>query len=318
MQKKVIHLDGVSVTLATEYLGPANWIGGELPSRQLRAAWLKLSNDDQPMNPRLVGKPGVGKTTLALCEAYRLKLPVYLMQGTSDTRPEDLIISPIINEQKSISYVASPLVSAMITGGVCILDEGNRMSEKCWASLAPLLDHRRYVDSIVSGLRVQAHTDFRFVATMNDDASVYDLPEYIQSRLCPQISLDFSDPETEAKIIRQACPYVENDMLQVIVRFLVSAHTHSQPHSVRDAIQIAKYASRLVHENNGASSSGSVSGAPEGNNPGNNQGNKAGNMTASFALREAIRAILGDEALALLPEDPGSGPKGFLRRVPRT
>ena len=34
----------------------------------------------------------------------------------------------------------------MIRGGIAILDEGNRMSEKSWASLAPLLDNRRYVE----------------------------------------------------------------------------------------------------------------------------------------------------------------------------
>ena len=41
---------------------------------------------------------------------------------------------------------------AMLRGGVCILDEGNRMNEKSWASLAPLFDHRRYVESIVAGI----------------------------------------------------------------------------------------------------------------------------------------------------------------------
>jgi MoxR-like ATPase len=46
----------------------------------------------------------------------------------------------------------------MIRGGVAILDEGNRMSEKSWASLAPLLDNaRRYVESIVAGIKIKAH-----------------------------------------------------------------------------------------------------------------------------------------------------------------
>ena len=53
---------------------------------------------------------------------------------------EDLIVTPVIAEQGKIHYMASSLVTAMIRGGVLILDEGNRMSEKSWASLAPLLD----------------------------------------------------------------------------------------------------------------------------------------------------------------------------------
>ena len=76
---------------------------------------------------------------------------VYILQATMDTRPEDLLITPVIEGEGSLRYVASPLVTAMMRGGIAILDEGNRMSEKSWASLAPLLDNRRYVESIVAG-----------------------------------------------------------------------------------------------------------------------------------------------------------------------
>lgn len=292
MTRQTVHLDGVVLHLSPEYDVPPKWVGGELALRQLRAAWLRLAKDDAPMNPRLIGKPGVGKTTLALAVAFELDLPVYLMQGTADTRPEDLIVTPVINETRAISYVASPLVSAMIRGGVCVLDEGNRMSEKSWASLAPLLDHRRYVDSIVAGTRIHAHPDFRFVATMNDDSSVYDLPEYIESRLSPQIQLDFADPQSEAAIIRQACPYVEADLLSSLVGFLTVAHGSNESYSVRDAIQVAKYASRRRTQD--------------------------ASLPAVEALREAVSVILGLDALTFLPEDPVPGGKaGFLKRVLR-
>jgi MoxR-like ATPase len=289
--KKQATIEGVTLSLSPEYNGVSNWIGMELPKRQLRAAWLKLAESDVPMNPRLVGKPGVGKTTLALHVASSMNRPVFLMQATADTRPEDLIITPVINENKSISYVASPLVSAMILGGSCILDEGNRMSEKSWASLAALLDTRRYVDSITAGIRIHAHAEFRFVTTMNDDASVYDLPEYIQSRLCPQIVIDFADAASESRIIEEACPYVDKEILRVLVGFLSIAHSRDESYSVRDAIQIAKYASRLLSDSS--------------------------DLTAGTALRNALRAVVGGEALAILPEDPDGGPKGILRRVPR-
>ncbi len=85
---------------------------------------------------------------------------VYIMQATLDTRPEDLIVTPVIEGAGKLRYVASPLLSAMIQGGIAILDEGNRMSEKSWASLAPLLDNRRYVESIVAGIKIKAHPQF--------------------------------------------------------------------------------------------------------------------------------------------------------------
>ena len=119
--------------------------------RQLLAAWLVVDPQDLPMNPRLLGKPGVGKTTLAYAAAKRLGREVYIMQATVDTRPEDLLVTPVIEGEARLRYVASPLVTAMLRGGIVILDEGNRMSEKSWASLAPLLDNRRYVESIVAG-----------------------------------------------------------------------------------------------------------------------------------------------------------------------
>ena len=48
------------------------------------------------MNPRLLGKPGVGKTTLAYAAAKRLARDVYIMQATVDTRLEDLLVTRVI------------------------------------------------------------------------------------------------------------------------------------------------------------------------------------------------------------------------------
>ncbi len=244
-EKRIANIHGNIIKLSQEYNDNAVWIGHSLAQQQLRAAWLRFSKNDQPMNPRLVGKPGIGKTTLAVSVSQELNLPVFVMQGTGDTRPEDLIISAILGENQQIHYVASPLVTAMLVGGVCILDEGNRMSEKSWASLAPLLDHRRYVDSILMSERIVAHEDFRFVTTMNDDASVYDLPEYIQSRLNPQILLEFPDSDTERRIIKEAVPYASDELINYLINFLIIGHQFDESYSVRDGIQIAKYAQRL-------------------------------------------------------------------------
>jgi hypothetical protein len=60
-----------------------------------------------------------------------------------DTRPEDLIVTPVLTPDRRVEYHASSVVSAMPTGGIAILDEGNRMPERAWASLAPLMDDRR-------------------------------------------------------------------------------------------------------------------------------------------------------------------------------
>ena len=144
-----------------------------------------------------------------------------------------------------LKYVASPLVTAMIRGGVAILDEGNRMSEKSWASLAPLLDNRRYVESIVAGIKIKAHPNFRFVTTMNDDASTFELPEYIHSRLQPQLLIDFPEKDEEYQILKENLPFAEDRVLQYVTDFLEQAHAADERYSVRDGINIARFATKL-------------------------------------------------------------------------
>jgi MoxR-like ATPase len=245
MAVMAVEIEGVQLHLAHPDEIPVRWVGQEEVMRQLLAAWLVVDANDVPMNPRLLGKPGVGKTTLAYAAAKRLGREAFIMQATVDTRPEDLIVQPVIEGEARLRYVASPLLTAMITGGVAILDEGNRMSEKSWASLAPLLDTRRYVESVVAGIKIKAHPEFRLVTTMNDDASTFDLPEYIHSRLQPQILIDFPERDEEYQILRENLPFGEERILQYVTDFLQQAHAADERYTVRDGINIARFASKL-------------------------------------------------------------------------
>jgi len=173
-----------------------------------------------------------------------------MFQATVDTRPEDLIITPVISEEGKIKYIASPIVSAMIKGGIAIIDEGNRMSEKSWASLAPLLDNRRYVESIIAGVKIYAHPDFRICVTMNEDASTFELPEYISSRLQPQIYIDFPEREEELMILRSNLPFADEEILEYVVNFLQAAHAADEKYTVRDGINIARYALKRIMMDN--------------------------------------------------------------------
>lgn len=274
-----VRIQGVEIALGFPDEFKFEWIGQKDVLEQLLAAWLVIDQDDIPLNPRLIGKPGVGKTTLAYAAAKKIHKPVYIYQCTMDTRPEDLLITPVVDTSGGIRYVASSLVTAMIKGGVCILDEANRMSEKSWASLAPLLDTRRYIESIVAGLKVTAHPEFRICVTMNDDASTFEIPEYIHSRLQPQIYLDFPEAEEERRILRENLPFVDEVIMDYVVNFLQKAHASNENYTVRDGINIARYAAKRIKS----------------------LGSKA---SAESLLRQAIVMTLGEEAIAYVKEEP--------------
>ncbi len=239
MTEKVV-ISGVELRLTEPAKIEMDWVGNDDLINELKSAWLIIDENDLPLNPRILGKPGIGKTTLGYAAGKRLTKDVYIFQCTMDTRPEDLLISPVIASNNKIAYVASSLVSAMIKGGVCLLDEGNRMSEKSWASLASLMDKRRYVDSIIAGIRIYAHQEFRLCVTMNSDSSTYEVPEYIQSRLQPRIMVEYPNRIDELKILKYNLPFGSEEILNYCVDFLQNSHEHDE-HTIRDGINIVRY-----------------------------------------------------------------------------
>jgi len=274
MQEKIT-IDGVTVSLGNPIQNELQWIGQMEVLRQLAACWLVVDEKDLPLAPRLIGPPGIGKTALAMAAAKARNQDLYIYQCTADTRPEDLLITPILGSDGKIAYHASPMVTAMIRGGVCILDEGNRMNEKSWASLAPLLDHRRYVESIVAGVTISAHPEFRCAVTMNQDDSTYEIPDYILSRLQPTLTVGFPNRQDELSILQYHLPFAADEMLTLTVDFLQQSHSLKLDYSARDGIQLLRYAMKRMSQDT--------------THP----------VSKDALWREALEACLGDDALDL-------------------
>lgn len=268
-------IQNVHLHLSDPHESSGEWIGQEEILKQVLACWLSVNETDLPLTPRLVGPPGIGKTALAMAATKQREQELFIYQCTADTRPEDLLVTPVLAESGKIAYHASPLVTAMIRGGVCILDEGNRMNEKSWASLAPLLDHRRYIESIVAGITVHAHPDFRCAVTMNQDESTFEIPDYILSRLQPTLTLKFPNREDEKHILEYHLPFCTDDMLAMTVDFLQKSHELKLDFSPRDGINLLRFAMKRL--------------AQADDHP----------VTADAAWREALEKCLGEEALDL-------------------
>ena len=265
----------ISLRLGRPIVLRQQWIGDHEILRQLLACWLMVDTQDSPLSPRIVGQPGVGKTTLAMAATQERKQDLYIYQCTADTRPEDLLVSPVIAEGGTIIYQASPLVTAMLTGNICLLDEGNRMNEKSWASLASLLDHRRLIESVVAGVQIVAHENFRCCVTMNEDASTYEVPDYILSRLQPTLKVEFPSKDHELAILQYHLPFAPTELLSLTVDFLQKAHQLDLSFSVRDGIHMVQYALKRM--------------AQDPNHP----------LGHDVAWREALTKVLGEEALDL-------------------
>jgi hypothetical protein len=270
-----IEIDGVRLKLSQPHDPAGEWIGQREILKQLLACWLVVDEKDLPLTPRLIGTPGIGKTALAVAGARERKQELYIYQCTADTRPEDLLVTPVLAESGKIAYHASPLVTAMIRGGVCVLDEGNRMNEKSWASLAPLFDHRRYVESIVAGVTIPAHANFRAAVTMNQDDSTYEIPDYILSRLQPTLQLGFPNRRDELAILQYHLPFAEAEMLALTVDFLQRSHELNLDFSPRDGINLLRFAIKRLAQADG--------------HP----------LQKDHAWREALERCLGDDALDL-------------------
>ena len=105
---------------------------------------------------------------------------------------------------------------------------------------------------------------------MNEDSSTFDLPEYIHSRLQPQILIDFPEREEELAILRENLPFSTEEVLQYVTDFLQQAHSSDESYTVRDGVNIARFALKLSEQSG---------------------------KTARSLLGASVRAVLGEEAV---------------------
>src|SRR4029453_222077 len=97
-------IDDVLLVLTRPVEQDIQWIGQEDLVEQILASWLVVGGKDLPLCPPPLGKPGGGNTTRASSAARAAGPPAYIHQCTADTRPEDLLVTPVLSREGKISY----------------------------------------------------------------------------------------------------------------------------------------------------------------------------------------------------------------------
>lgn len=225
-------------------------VGRENEITKILAAWM-WKRTSPPLAPLLVGDAGVGKNRIVYECARLCAKELFIYQGHEDVTAEDLICAARPSEEpgKKIDYKVLSLVTAMLHGGVCFVDEIAKIRPRALAPLASLLDERRYIDSTLLGERIYAHRGFRFVAATNTvDLDENPLPDFIRSRMQPVVAVDYPEPAEISKIIRSHFEVMRDDGDILLDRFweLWRRHNPDRPPTPRDSLHIFGFAFNLA------------------------------------------------------------------------
>lgn len=225
-----------------DFIPTRAFVGREELIEQCMAAWLDLDGEGA-LHFRLVGPPGVGKNELVYHLAREVeKKPLYIMHGHEELTPEDIACTARITKDHGVEYVGSPLLAAMVRGGICFFDEIGKVPSRSLSLLASVLDGRRTITSVLAGFTERAHADFRFCAAMNDaDAATYGLPGYIDERLRPAFKMTYPPIEEVMEIVGTGVMRSTH----VLLDCFRSRIAHREDLSPREALILIGYATRL-------------------------------------------------------------------------
>jgi len=252
MEKQKIKLNNKLVWTSEPYnpnpaMMPA-FVGREKEMEMIMAAWI-AGPQTLSLSPVLIGDPGVGKNRIVYELARFTNRELYIFQGHEDVTAEDLACTVRFSDEKAnlMEYVLSPLVCAMLNGGIFFLDEIGKIRPRALALLVSVLDERRYIDSTLLGERIFAHPGFRFIAATNTD-EISLLPEFIHSRMRPVIKIGYSPRQEIEGIILRHFKYRMKNLVALVERFWFvwdDLTSDKKPPTARDAIAVFSMAMNI-------------------------------------------------------------------------
>ena len=251
MMENITNINNKTYQLCRPYNAPVmEMVGRESEMRKILAAWM-VGEDDFPLSPILLGDPGFGKNRIVYECARVCAKELYIYQGHEDVSAEDLVCAVRFSDDpgKKMDYILSPLVTAILKGGICFIDEIAKIRPRALAPLASLLDERRYIDSNILGERIHAHPGFRFVAATNtDDIKDSLLPDFIRSRMRPEIRVAYPGKRDINAIVSGRYSALQKEGQGLVDHFwhLWKSHNGDVPPAPRDSLYLFGFASKLA------------------------------------------------------------------------
>jgi MoxR-like ATPase len=154
----------------------------------------------------LEGPPGSAKTLLGRAAAHMLGASFKRIQFTPDTAPAE------ITGINTIRFGEQTFIPGIVFTNVLLADEINRTPPRTQAALLEAMQERQVT---VEGKSHVLPDPFLVIATQNpyEHRDVFELPESQLDRFLFKIHIDYSDPESEYKMLDLPHKGVAPDML---------------------------------------------------------------------------------------------------------
>lgn len=123
MNEEFIKINNKTVQLSKPYNAQiSELIGREHEMKRILSAWIS-GGATLPLSPLLLGEAGIGKNRIVYECARMCSKELYIIQGHEDVSAEDLLCTVRFRDDpnKKMDYIVSPLVTAMVRGGLYAL-----------------------------------------------------------------------------------------------------------------------------------------------------------------------------------------------------
>ena len=189
----------------------------------------------------VIGRNGVGKTTLAKALAASLDLQFQRIQCTPDLLPADIFGVSIFNPQES-SFRFRP---GPVFTNILLVDEINRASPRTQSALLEAMAERQVT---IDGQTHPLESPFMVIATQNPigHRGTFPLPESQLDRFLLQISMEYPDTEHELEILYQESDVRALDQLQPVLSLGEVLQLQQQVHGVTFDRSLGRYLVEIV------------------------------------------------------------------------